>query len=58
MATFVSVVTGYSGTNCESEVDECSSSPCVHGTCQVLVKTKYSLFLNRISLNFCGIYLE
>ncbi|XP_055996929.1 protein jagged-1-like [Ostrea edulis] len=24
---------GYSGTNCEIEVNECQSSPCVHGQC-------------------------
>ena len=26
---------GYNGTNCETEVDECASHPCVNGECQV-----------------------
>jgi hypothetical protein len=25
---------GYTGTNCEYDIDECESSPCVHGACQ------------------------
>ncbi|WP_437522135.1 calcium-binding EGF-like domain-containing protein [Sorangium sp. So ce726] len=26
-------VPGYTGTNCETEIDECASDPCVHGQC-------------------------
>ena len=26
---------GFNGTNCEIEVNECASNPCVHGMCQV-----------------------
>jgi hypothetical protein len=28
---------GYNGTNCENEIDECESSPCVNGECRDLV---------------------
>ena len=32
---------GYMGTNCDQDIDECSSVPCLHGTClvRVLVRT-------------------
>ena len=26
-------VPGYTGANCETEIDECWESPCVHGNC-------------------------
>ena len=32
---FCECLPGYVGTNCETEVDECVSNPCVNGVCQV-----------------------
>ena len=31
---FCSCLPAYNGTNCEIEVDECASDPCVNGACQ------------------------
>ena len=28
---------GYTGTNCETDIDECDSNPCVNGTCNDVV---------------------
>ena len=32
---FCECLAGYNGTNCQTEIDECASNPCVHGSCQV-----------------------
>ncbi|KAL3858349.1 hypothetical protein ACJMK2_012942, partial [Sinanodonta woodiana] len=30
---------GYTGYNCDTDIDECQSSPCQHGTCEDLVNS-------------------
>ena len=33
---------GYTGTNCEVEINECAVNPCIQGTCQVDVLIMHS----------------
>ena len=28
-------VVGFTGTNCETDINDCEGDPCVHGTCEV-----------------------
>ena len=52
------ILIGYSGLNCETNIDECASDPCLHGTCGDMVNAyictcitgtvvNLRLFLNR-----------
>lgn len=39
---------GYTGLNCETEVNECAADPCVHGNCTVSHSINYTKHVHVI----------
>lgn len=37
-------IPGINGENCEIDIDECASGPCLHGMCQDQVRTARDLY--------------
>ncbi|XP_053375440.1 von Willebrand factor A domain-containing protein 2-like [Mercenaria mercenaria] len=51
---FCSCQAGYTGTLCDSNIDECSSSPCVNGTCN----DRVNMFLCSCQPGYTGILCD
>ena len=41
---FCECLPGYNGTNCERNVDDCASNPCINGMCQVSFSIQTNLY--------------
>ncbi|VDN05525.1 unnamed protein product [Thelazia callipaeda] len=50
---FCKCYTGFTGSDCSQIVNECSSSPCVHGTCQMRFQGKVGSSESKIAIDPC-----